>query len=306
MGDDHSDCHGRIAQTAARKSGPRAVATQHAGDFEMKTMVRELTRKIHIYEPLRRVSDGFKWSKTYEYFHDAMHPKSKRAKRGELALFRSLVPAGATCFDIGANIGGKASIYLEHHCRVIALEPVPRNVEILRMRFGRNPCITLVNMAVSDSVGQATLNVIEDNTSFSSFSKSWAESLQTAASNRWGIVMNPPTALVVQTTTLDLLIAQYGAPYYIKVDVEGHELSVLRGLTQRVPLLSFEANLPEFQQETHDCVAALLEIDPSARFNYATEWQDRWQLPEWQSGPAFQRLLATTPLRFMEIYCRSI
>jgi len=269
----------------------------------MKTMVRELTRKLHIYEPLLRVSDGFKWSKAYEYLHDATHPRSTRMKRGERELFQSLVPAGSLCFDIGANIGSKASIYLEHDCRVIAVEPVPRNVDIMRKRFGHDPHLCLVNMAVSDRLGLAKLNVIEDNTSFSSLSQAWADSLQTAGSNRWGLVMKPPTALMVETTTLDRLISKYGAPYYIKVDVEGHELNVLRGLTQHVPLLSLAANLPNFLQETHDCVAELLALEPNARFNFTTERQDRWELPEWKAGDVFNRFLAKTSLRFMEIYC---
>ena len=34
----------------------------------------------------------------------------------------------------------------------------------------------------------------------------------------------------VETTTLEQLIKSYGMPFFIKIDVEGHELSVLRGL----------------------------------------------------------------------------
>lgn len=43
---------------------------------------------------------------------------------------------------------------------------------------------------------------------------------------------------------LDALIEQWGRPDYIKVDVEGAELSVLQGLQPPVRFLSFEALLP--------------------------------------------------------------
>ena len=44
----------------------------------------------------------------------------------------------------------------------------------------------------------------------------------------------------VQTRYLDGLIAQYGVPAFIKLDVEGYEETALRGLTEPVPLLAFE------------------------------------------------------------------
>jgi hypothetical protein len=49
----------------------------------------------------------------------------------------------------------------------------------------------------------------------------------------------------VSSTTLDLLIAEYGLPRFIKIDVEGYEPEVLRGLSEPVPFLSFEWT-PEF------------------------------------------------------------
>jgi len=47
---------------------------------------------------------------------------------------------------------------------------------------------------------------------------------------------------MVETITLDELIAQHGVPDLIKIDVEGYESEVLRGLSRQVPKICFEWN----------------------------------------------------------------
>ena len=44
----------------------------------------------------------------------------------------------------------------------------------------------------------------------------------------------------VEVVTLDGLIARYGSPSFVKIDVEGSEDAVLRGLSQPDTALSFE------------------------------------------------------------------
>lgn len=46
--------------------------------------------------------------------------------------------------------------------------------------------------------------------------------------------------LCVPVTTLDALIQRYGEPRFCKIDVEGHELQVLHGLSRPLKVLSFE------------------------------------------------------------------
>jgi hypothetical protein len=85
----------------------------------------------------------------------------------------------------------------------------------------------------------------------------------------------------------------HGAPFYIKIDVEGHEPSVLRGLKRPVPFLSFEVNLPEFRPEGAQCLATLGELCPDGRFNFATDARrglrcDPW-LPQWEFAAVFEQ-----------------
>ncbi len=46
-------------------------------------------------------------------------------------------------------------------------------------------------------------------------------------------------------TTLDELIPRFGVPAFVKIDFEGNELQVTRGLSQAIEVLSFEFT-PEF------------------------------------------------------------
>jgi len=60
----------------------------------------------------------------------------------------------------------------------------------------------------------------------------------------------------VPIKTLDQLIATYGRPKYIKIDVEGYELPVIGGMHAKIDLISFEYHLNK-----DDCAAKLQIIE---------------------------------------------
>jgi FkbM family methyltransferase len=65
---------------------------------------------------------------------------------------------------------------------------------------------------------------------------------------------------LVAATTLDDLIAEYGTPELIKIDVEGYEAEVLKGLSQRVPKICFEWN-EEMDSQLWESLDLLRELD---------------------------------------------
>src|SRR4051812_10832952 len=93
--------------------------------------LRALSKRLGLYYLMRRASDQVKWSRRFERVRLATKPSDRHARQRELAMIGALVPPDSLCFDVGANIGDKTSLYLDNGCRVVALEPVARNVEIL-------------------------------------------------------------------------------------------------------------------------------------------------------------------------------
>ena len=76
---------------------------------------------------------------------------------------------------------------------------------------------------------------------------------------------------MVPVTTLDALIQQYGKPAFCKIDVEGAELDVLRGLSQPLSALSFEY-IPAVMETALGCIDWLSQL---ANYEY------NWRVSEW-------------------------
>jgi FkbM family methyltransferase len=157
-----------------------------------------------------------------------LRPRQFRAHVDDVTFFRSLLPAGALCFDIGANVGEKSEALLDAGVRVVAFEPNPMVIPELKARCGRSERWTYVPAAVGSEGAISTLYVC-------------AQSGQTSLLRGWeGDVIGTCHVPVV---TADAAVRAFGPPHYCKIDVEGWELEVLSGLSHRVPLLSFEFHL---------------------------------------------------------------
>jgi hypothetical protein len=104
-------------------------------------------------------------------------------------------------------------------------------------------------------------------------SASFRESGRFAAEYKWTRVVP------VEVTTLDALIDRFGVPAFCKIDVEGFESEVVRGLTRAVPALSFEFGWDSLEQ-TRACLDHLTGIAP-IMVNYSLGESMLWALPGW-------------------------
>jgi len=125
-------------------------------------------------------------------------------------------------------------------------------------------------------------------------STEWIESM--TASRRFGSE-NWSKESLVPVTTLDMLIGKYGVPDFCKIDVEGYEYNVLRGLTQRVEVLSFEYTVPEFTNSVVQCIDYLSAIGP-IECNYSLGEEMVWGLQKWISPTHMKSLVIDSPEKF--------
>ncbi len=204
-----------------------------------------------------------------------------------LQFYSEFIRPGETCFDIGANRGNRTKVFKMLGARVIAVEPQRRCASLLRSAFGKNSSVTVVESACSDYQGRAEMKIASSDT-VSSMSADWISAVNTTG--RFGDMRWKEKADVA-VTTLDDLLCTYGNPTFIKIDVEGSEVNVLRGLTKPVPCLSFEFT-PELMEAALQCIRHLTALG-FRHFNLSAEESMVLTYPEWlKPEEIIERLLA--------------
>jgi FkbM family methyltransferase len=178
--------------------------------------------------------------------------------------YRQFVGSGDLVFDIGAHAGNRVRAFAALGCRVVALEPQPDFARVLRLLFRRRVHVTIVEQAVGASAGRTQLSISERTPTVTTAAPSWREA-RSVDPDFEGVRWNAPVE--VEATTLDRLIDGYGVPAFVKIDVEGGELSVLSGLSRPLASLSFEY-LPRALEQVRDCAARLLSLG-GYRFNWS-------------------------------------
>ncbi len=175
------------------------------------------------WTPPERIEEKVKsWLVPPRLYIRYLHQKMKTRGEAELHLVQHLVTRDKVALDIGAN-KGTYSYELARHCEAVhAFEPNPKMFAILR-RWARKP-VQVHNLALSDQSGQAELRVPRSARGYSN----QMGSLSAVT------VTGDYKAVTVPTRRLDDWVADQnlGPVGFIKIDVEGFEMAVLRGAEQ--------------------------------------------------------------------------
>jgi FkbM family methyltransferase len=193
-----------------------------------KKRIRALAVKTGFFRPLRNLVFRLRGGDS----HDA-----------ELTFHRSFLREGMLVFDVGANRGQSSETFLALGARVVAFEPQTELHGEISQACRRDKRLTILPLG---------LGAREESRTFFKTAYDQVASLR----DDWEGVRIGET--VIEISTLDLQIARFGVPDFCKIDVEGWEIHVFEGLTQALPLVSFEYHITE--GETQKAIAVLKRI----------------------------------------------
>ncbi|MDI6101704.1 FkbM family methyltransferase [Actinoplanes sp. NEAU-A12] len=195
------------------------------------------------------------------------------------AFYAPFVRPGDLVFDIGSHVGDRIGSFRRLGARVVAVEPQPLCIRAIKEIYAGDEDVILVEAVCGASEGTAQFYVNSENPTVSTASTEFvkaADGAQGWQDQVWDEQIEVPSL------TLDDLVKSYGIPAFTKIDVEGFESSVLAGLSQIVPALSFEFTTIERSVALRclDQVAALgftafnLSMGESMRMEFG-EWRSR-------------------------------
>jgi FkbM family methyltransferase len=163
---------------------------------------------------------------------------------------RRLLRPGDVVADVGANVGWYTTLcagLIGDAGHVYAFEPVPSNIAHLRENIALNGVegrVTVVEVALASAAGERTMHVFDDSSPALS-------SLSPLGAARF-------TPISVEVASLDEFVRTAGIKRidFLKCDVEGGELEVLRGAISLLgdrdaPIVLIELNAETARQFGH-------------------------------------------------------
>lgn len=205
-------------------------------------------------------------------------------------LYAGFVKSGDLAFDIGSHVGDRIGAFRRCGARVVALEPQPDCARVVREIYRGDTNVTLVESACGPKPGKLTLHINSANPTVTTASTDFVKAADGAGGwegQKWD------RAIEVPVTTLDALIAAYGKPAFVKIDVEGFEADVLTGLSQPLAAMSFEFTTIQ-RDVAYACLDRIGEIG-AYEFDLALGESQKFELGTWVSAAEMRKFIAALP-----------
>jgi FkbM family methyltransferase len=165
---------------------------------------------------------------------------------------------GAVFYDVGANVG-IYSLYcaaVRPRCRVFAFEPDAKNFAHLEQNIAMNRPnnITAHQYAISDKCGRTA------------FHEASSEIGATGGQIDSVDLCDGRACYQVQAATLDALSVTWDIPHHVKIDIDGQELRVVRGMQKLLGNPFLQSVLIEVDLEPTDSRREICERFAAAGF----------------------------------------
>lgn len=198
---------------------------------------------------LRKTKLFLNWLSGYNF--------SNPHRNGEYHFLTNYLKNGMTVFDVGANIGKYTEFMLsqapeiEVHC----FEPVAETFVQLKKRHENNPQVRLNNFGLSNQEAIAHMKIYGETYGINSL---YDRRSAVSAQNAYEDYIEQQVVLKV----LDHYVAQHDIEKIdlLKIDVEGHELSVLKGAKESLASGVIKTIVFEYGSSFVDAQTSLQEV----------------------------------------------
>ncbi|PYE43092.1 FkbM family methyltransferase [Rhizobium sp. PP-F2F-G20b] len=204
-------------------------------------------------------------------------------------FYGQLITPGDLVFDIGAHVGSRSRTLASVGARVVAIEPQPAFADFIE-RYVAHQLEGFERVAVGRKSGDTSLHISSRHPTVTSMSTDFLAKAKTAPGFEkviWDQTVRVPMV------TLDALISRYGLPAFCKIDVEGAEADIIKGLSHPIALLAFEY-LPSMLEISMQALDAL-EVCGSRLYNRVVGEQHHFVHEQWLTGPKLRDVLAALP-----------
>lgn len=257
----------------------------------MKERIKHYLKKIGVFKYYMYIKRKLINDKSQDNKDNISFEKS-------IKFYGQFINSQSLCFDVGANIGNRTEVFIELGAKVIAIEPQDSCVQILEKKFKNRITIEKVGLGASNTTMEM---FIADESTISTFSK---EFISKTKENLFKY-HNWNKKVLVPITTLNDLIEKYGNPDFCKIDVEGFEPEVLKGLSIPIPKLSFEYAVPELTDNVFQCIEKLNTLSADYKYNYSVGESMNFELSDWKTFNEFYSIIQSKSFidtRFGDIY----
>jgi FkbM family methyltransferase len=235
-----------------------------------KALRSQLALPVTDVHGLRMQLDPLEWAQIDILSHGGIEPQT-------LALFAKVLRPGDSYIDVGAHVGYHTLMARQQvgaDGRVLAIEPQPYNANkiLVNVSLNRFSNVTVVVAAAGDADGAVRLHdqIATDKSRLTLSGNGVSDDIAVFEVPRW---------------SLDTLVArhEFGPIRLLKIDVEGYELSVLRGALKSLPsvdnvICEILPGMPSGQ------LAAIRDLLVSQGFSLlsveGSSWLDGDELPE--------------------------